>query len=411
MVERSTAPVPRSPLRFRPRRPIDFMKYRRFWVALSLVLITGFGVWVAAGGRPRLGTELAGGTQLTLRFREPVDVERLRSAQGGAGLAADIQTLGPLGENTFLVAVPPVRGEAVEADRVVQDALDAALQPEVERRRDVNRIGRDAVLDLLGATGLSAEEEAAAASRVSELRRERGVVASWSEVAADGAVSGRALEALRSESDLGAYAVLSRDTITPQVGRELAQRGLAAVGLALLAMLGYIAVRFELPFGVGAVMASIHDVLVAMGLFVLCGFEVDLTTVAALLTLVGYSVNDTVVVFDRVRENRKAMPRLSLEELINRSVNDTLARTLMTSFTTLCAAVPLLVLGGEALRGFSFVLTVGVIVGTYSTIYIAGPFTLLWESLRRGSAREEARPRGAEEAEAEGTRSARRRTS
>ena len=382
----------RPPLAFRLRRPIDFMRYRRFWVGLSLTLMVACGAWIAAGGRPRLGTELAGGTQLTLRFREPVDVERLRGVLGSAGMSADIQTMGPLEENTFLIGVPPLPEGAEEAKRVVQEVLDGALQPGVERRRDLNRIGRDAVVDLLSpATGATPEEARGAAERIAELRREHGVIGSWQQLAAAG-ISAASLEDLRQVSELGAYAVLAADTISPQVGRELTRKGLTAVGLALLAMLGYIALRFELPFAVGAVMASIHDVLVAMGLFMVLGFEVDLTTVAALLTLVGYSVNDTVVVFDRLRENRKSMPRLSLEELINRSINDTLARTLMTSLTTLCAALPLLVLGGPALRGFSFVLTVGVVVGTYSTIYIAGPFTLLWESLRGRRAGNRPRP-------------------
>jgi preprotein translocase subunit SecF len=171
------------------------------------------------------------------------------------------------------------------------------------------------------------------------------------------------------------------------MGRELRQKGILAVVLSLLGMLAYIWLRFELRFGIGALMASIHDVLVALGLFALFGYEFNLTTIAAFLTLVGYSVNDTVVIFDRVRENMNASPSEPLVHVMNRSLNETLSRTVLTSGTTLLAAGALFVLGGDVLRGFSFVLAIGVIVGTYSSIYIASPFALLWEQLVGGSAR------------------------
>ena len=168
--------------------------------------------------------------------------------------------------------------------------------------------------------------------------------------------------------------------------------------LSLLGMMVYIWVRFELRFGIGAVMASLHDVLVCLGLFALFNFEFNLTTIAAFLTLVGYSVNDTVVIFDRVRENMNKNRRMPLIEVMNVSINQTLSRTILTSGTTLLAVVSLLVFGGDVLRGFAFVMTVGVIVGTYSSVYIASPFALLWEqffpsdSRRRGTAKGSAKP-------------------
>ena len=158
--------------------------------------------------------------------------------------------------------------------------------------------------------------------------------------------------------------------------------------LSIIGMLAYIWVRFELRFGIGAVVATIHDVLVVLGLYALFGFEFNLTTIAAFLTLVGYSVNDTVVVFDRVRENMRKSRRKDFEQTIDESINQTLSRTLLTSGTTLLAVASLLAFGGEVLRGFSFVMTVGVVVGTYSSIWVASSFTLLWEHLmakRRGS--------------------------
>ena len=148
----------------------------------------------------------------------------------------------------------------------------------------------------------------------------------------------------------------------------------------MIGMLIYIWFRFELRFGVGALVAVFHDVLITVGLYAFAGFEFNLTTIAAFLTLVGYSVNDTVVVFDRVRENLRRSRSRSLEDTMNLSINQTLSRTVLTSGTTLLVVGSILFLGGDVLRGFAFILTIGVIVGTYSSIYVASPFALLWES-------------------------------
>jgi preprotein translocase subunit SecF len=139
-------------------------------------------------------------------------------------------------------------------------------------------------------------------------------------------------------------------------------------------------------------MASIHDVLIALGLFALLDYEFNLTTIAAFLTLIGYSVNDTVVIFDRVRENMNKYPAKPMVELMNESLNQTLSRTVLTSGTTLLAVGSLFVLGGDVLRGFSFVMLIGIIVGTYSSLYIAGPFAILWEQLFGGGKRGKRRP-------------------
>ena len=151
--------------------------------------------------------------------------------------------------------------------------------------------------------------------------------------------------------------------------------------LSLIGMLLYIWFRFELRFGVGALVAVFHDVMVVLGLYALMDFEFNLTSIAAFLTLVGYSVNDTVVIFDRVRENMRRSRREPLREILNASINQTLSRTMLTSGTTLLAVGALLIFGGDVLRGFSFVLTVGIVVGTYSSVYVASPFAMLWETL------------------------------
>ena len=187
----------------------------------------------------------------------------------------------------------------------------------------------------------------------------------------------------RAKSALGADVNYRRtEFVGPKVGGELIEAGLTAVLLALAAMLIYIWFRFEWQFGVGAVAALLHDVILTIGIFSLLGLEFNLSTVAAILTIAGYSINDTVVVYDRVRENLRKFKQMSLYELLNLSINGTLSRTLLTSVTTLIALGALYFFGGEVIKGFSFAMIWGVVVGTYSSIFIAVPL-LVYMKLRR----------------------------
>ncbi len=169
----------------------------------------------------------------------------------------------------------------------------------------------------------------------------------------------------------------SVESVGPTVSGELIRTAVLAVSLAVAAVLIYIWLRFEWQFAVGAVVALIHDVILTIGIFSEFGIRFDLAIIAALLTIVGYSLNDTVVVFDRVRENLRKYKKLELHEVLNLSINDTLSRTLMTSFTTLLALIALIVLGGDVIRGFVFAMTWGIIVGTYSSIFVASTILLV----------------------------------
>jgi preprotein translocase subunit SecF len=180
---------------------------------------------------------------------------------------------------------------------------------------------------------------------------------------------------------LGSFTILSAEMVGPKVGTELRQQAVRATLYALAGMLVYIAFRFEWIYGVAAVVAVFHDTIITIGLFSLVNKEISLTVVAALLTLVGYSMNDTIVVFDRIRENLKTMRRESLEGLINISVNQTLSRTVLTSGLTLLTALSLWLFGGQVLNGFSFALVCGIIAGTYSTVFIASPLLIFWQNL------------------------------
>jgi preprotein translocase subunit SecF len=189
--------------------------------------------------------------------------------------------------------------------------------------------------------------------------------------------------------------------VGPKVSDELFMDGLLAVCFAIGAILVYIWFRFEWQFGMGAVIALIHDVISTIGIFALLGMEFNLSTVAAVLTIAGYSINDTVVVFDRVRENLRKYKTKDLGQLLNESINDTLSRTVMTSFTTLLALFALYALGGEVIRGFSFAMIWGIVIGTYSSICVAVP-ALMYFNLRRTDDEDEVDP-NIENVDAKGT--------
>lgn len=287
---------------------IDFMKYRKFWIVVSLAFVVLGLVMVFAHGKLNVGIDFAGGTEIQLRFKSPPELDRLRTIVASTGV-----------------------GES-----------------------QIQRFGGEDANEVLIRTPVEAAQEGA---------------------------SGPVLEALRQAYGPDGFTILNSGYVGPQVGAELRKKGFLAVAWSLVGMLVYIWVRFELRFGIGATMATLHDVLVTIGLFALAGFEFNLTTIAAFLTLVGYSVNDTVVVFDRVRENMRKTPSTPLVQVMNKSINQTLSRTLLTGGTTILACIALMIWGGEVLRGFAFILFIGIIVGTYSSIYIASPFALLWEQM------------------------------
>ena len=195
---------------------------------------------------------------------------------------------------------------------------------------------------------------------------------------------GRDIRALLDQSfGAGRYEVLRVESVGPKVGDDLRRRGILSVIFATIMMGAYIWIRFELRFGLGAIVALIHDVLITVGALVVAGFEFDLPIVAALLTIAGYSVNDTVVICDRIRENMRKKRRDSMESIINTSINETLGRTILTTITSLLVLTALLMLGGGVIRPFAYTLFVGFLAGLYSTVFVATPIILLLERGRR----------------------------
>ena len=195
--------------------------------------------------------------------------------------------------------------------------------------------------------------------------------------------------ALRA-SDLGEFEIIGQELVGPVIGQELRQRGINAFFFALVGILIYIGLRFRFSFAIGAVVAVVHDILVTVAMLTFVGYDLSLNVVAAMLTITGYSVNDSIVIFDRVRENLRIMRRDRFDQLVNTSINQTLGRTIITSGTTAFAVLALYVFGGEVLRGFAFTMLIGVVTGTYSTVFIAATIAIF---ITQGGAAQRARAR------------------
>jgi preprotein translocase subunit SecF len=192
-----------------------------------------------------------------------------------------------------------------------------------------------------------------------------------------------AVSAALQRANLGKFEVIGTEIVGPSVGKQLTRQGILATVLALAGILVYIAMRFQFSFAVGAVVATIHDLLVTLAFLAFFRYDLSLNVIAAILTITGYSVNDTIVIFDRVRENMRGMRRDNLEHIVNVAVNQTLGRTVLTAGTTLLSVIALYLFGGEVLRGFAFTMLVGVITGTYSSVFIAAAIVLIWQG-RKG---------------------------
>lgn len=307
---------------------LDWLSKRRIFIGISvLLMLAGLGSAVArqlsAGGTEpfNLGVDFKGGTVVTTRFNQPTTSEAIRQSLVSNGVADSV--IQPVTDkpNTFLIKLP------------LAGAGSEQSQAEVEQ-------GREQVRAALNSFGL---------------------------------------EKKPNSSDSWAYEILGTDAVGAIAGAQLRNKAIAATLAALVGILIYIAFRFEWTYGAAAVIAVFHDVLVTLGFFSIFQWEISLTVIAALLTLVGFSVNDTIVVFDRIRENRRLHRRDSLYKITNDSINQTLSRTTITNGLVFLSVLAMVIFGGEVLRGFSLALTVGVIVGTYSSIAVASPIMVWWE--------------------------------
>jgi len=380
---------------------IDFMKHKTQFVILSTLLnLFGLGIFIAQylSGGLAVGIDFKGGTEVQVKFAKPTSVADVRGALDRAGLTgASVTTLGKPTDNEIYIRLPLQSEQTQVLSQKIKDVMrsltgEAAVPP---GRIDVNTVDEKTLEDGFVADGhFSPDESRTAAVAISEHKRNRGgMINTADELKSVAGASPQISSWLAERAFISPFSIRGQNTVEGSVSKELARKAFYAVIGSMAVMLLYIAFRFRLQYGVGAIVATIHDVIVTLGIFCLTHQEWSIPVVAAFLTLTGYSTNDTIVVFDRIRENLKKKGAGNLEQTINTSINQTLSRTLITSGLTWLVVVALFLLGGEVLRGFSFVLMIGIIVGTYSSIFIASPIVIFWERFFAKKAAPAATPR------------------
>ena len=378
---------------------IDFLRWKWWAIGASwaLIIVGLVAIFVQKG--LRFGIDFAGGTQIAVRFSERPDIDSLRKIldRGNFG-DFGIQRYEEPEKNEVLIRVQQQQQEGRDITQEVLNLLRQGLGGPIDATKiDLNVQGRDSLAVRLAAADPDRvagkpnvtvpDYYAQIAERIIGRRSEVGIFHSPADANSTAGVSTAVKQWVQSNTTAGPFVLLSAENVGPQVGADLRRKALWAVATSMLGMLVYIALRFRsFPFGVGAVVATIHDTLITVGLLALVGREFNLVTVAALLTLVGYSVNDTVVVFDRIRENQRTPKKEALETIINRSINQTLSRTILTSGATMLVVLALFVLGGEVLNTFALTLIIGIIIGTYSSIYVASPIIVIWKQFAQRKA-------------------------
>jgi preprotein translocase subunit SecF len=255
-----------------------------------------------------------------------------------------------------------------------QAALESGMQ-------DLNVIERDVLMNLFA--DAFPEQAEATADEIINFRQSaetKGIIESYDQLEQAG-IDSQILDNLKGKTFLGSMTIKRRETVGPQVGQELRQKATQATVWALIGMLIYIGIRFRFAYGVAAIFTLAHDVLVTVGIFSLTNREINLPVIAAIMTIVGYSLNDTIVIFDRVRDNLKTLRKLDFQSLLDASINQTLSRTVITSGTTLLTVVTLFIFGGEVINDFAFTMIIGVVTGTYSSIYMSCSLLTFWKEI------------------------------
>jgi len=365
----------------------DFLGHKWPFIIASLVLsVLGLGSLAVRGG-PRYGIEFRGGMLMSVRFAGQPPIEQVRSALTKAlPNPPTVQTF-ENGKNEIEIGTDGANDVALTKNKqIVLDTL-AATFGQKNGKLDLNNASMaqiaDRLRDPLQRAGVSLTEDqlnqSAAAITGARDKQHGGVLANIDELRGVSGLTPQVLTVLNQECYTAPYtANRNTEIVGPRVGADLTRQAINATLLALAGMLVYIWFRFEWIYGVGAVLACLHDTIITIGIFSLLNREITLTVVAALLTLVGYSMNDTIVIFDRIRENLHLNRRERLVDVINRSVNQTLSRTVMTSGLTFIAVLALFLFGGPVLHGFSLALVIGIIIGTYSSVFVASPIVLFW---------------------------------
>jgi preprotein translocase subunit SecF len=371
----------------------DFLGKKWPFIIASLVLSVAGLISLAVKGGPRYGIDFQGGTLMTVKFQAPPDEGKIRSILDKALASAPTVQKLTSGENLISIGTEGEDNTALTKNRqIVMDTLEKNYgqpggKPDFNNSSEAQLFAR--MSEALPKAGIFMSDAdlktmAAAIMTYRNTPPRSGILTNFNELTNVPKVTSQIAQVLGQEFSLSGFALQGTSFVGPKVGAELRSYALRATLLALAGMLVYIAFRFEWIYGVAAVVAVFHDTLITVGMFSIFDKEISLTVIAALLTLVGYSMNDTIVIFDRIRENLRSSRREKLEDVINRSVNQTLSRTIMTSGLTFLTVMALFLFGGPVLHGFSFALVVGILIGTYSSVFVASPIVLYWHDYMEG---------------------------
>jgi len=379
-------------LEFFRNTSIDFLGKKWYFLAFSLVFsvagLLSMGFW---HGIP-LGVDFRGGTLVYVKYSHTPDPSAIHADIERAGIKnARVQTYGPAANNEELISLDIQETSEQSLDngkRLIVQALEGRAAGTNGNKQDLNNSSSLTITNYLLekdplhlSTDANPRYTAIAQAIVNERDKVKsGVLSSTDEL--KGVVDPAVVSSLNDGFFVSDFGLRNVEIVGPQVGQQLRKQAILATLYSLAGMLVYLALRFEWIYGVAAVLTVFHDTLITVGAFSLLNREISLTVIAAILTLIGYSNNDTIVVFDRIRENIKLLRRDKLSDIVNKSINQTLSRTILTAGLTFLTVLALFLFGGEVLRGFSLALVIGILIGTYSSIAIAAPILVAYQEWR-----------------------------
>jgi len=370
---------------------IDFLGKKWYFLTFSLIFSVAGILSMAFWHGVPLGVDFRGGTLVYVKYAHTPDPSAIHSEIERAGLKnARVQRYGQASNNEVLIALDIQETSEQALDKGKIQIIQALESHAVEGKQDLNNSSSLTIANYLLekdplhlGSGSDANPRYSAVAQAIVNYRDKtrsGVLGSLDELksVADPTV----VVSLQDNFFVSDFGIRNVEIVGPQVGQQLRKQAVLATLYSLAGMLIYLALRFEWIYGVAAVLTVFHDTLITVGAFSLLNWEISLTVIAAILTLIGYSNNDTIVVFDRIRENIKLLRRDRLSDIVNKSINQTLSRTILTAGLTFLTVLALFLFGGEVLHGFSFALVIGILIGTYSSIAIAAPILVAYQEWR-----------------------------
>src|SRR4051794_27213831 len=365
----------------------DFLAKKWPFIIASLVLTVAGLASIAMHGGLKYGIDFKGGSLMTVKFASNPPVEQIRKAMKGDVSVQNISGGGAVNEVEIGTELAD-ENQLAKNRQDMENALITTFGQPNSGKLEFNNASQQALVNRLreplarAGVSMSDPQLQDLARNLVSYRDSKmsGLITDFNQLSSVPGMNAGIMNTLQQETYLAPFHVIQVQMVGPKVGADLRNKAVLATLYALAGMLVYIAFRFEWIYGLGAVIAVFHDTIITLGLFSIFREEISMTVIAALLTLVGYSMNDTIVIFDRIRENLKLSRREPLEKVMNAAINQTMSRTIMTSGLTFLTVIALFLFGGPVLHGFSFALLCGIIVGTYSSIFVASPIVLFWHN-------------------------------